>query len=285
MKKVILITGAASGVGRYSALKLINEGHVIYGGDINFNEMQDLEQMGMHRLYLDVTDEKQCKNAAIKVFKEQGRIDGVFANAGYTCIGMFELVSIEDAKKQFDVNVFGVASIIKSVLPYMRNAGPKGKGHIVITSSIASKISMPGMGWYPSSKYAVNALGDALRREMRCLFPNIKVVLIEPGEVNTDIYRASRLSWHKAMEHSEAEVYRETMENLLSNFKKGIDNGLPVEKISKVVSEIFNSANPKKRYRINSLPLNLLNSLNSLEDTDTLDDMLIRQMLLKSRGN
>lgn len=285
MNKVILITGAASGIGRSSAEKLLGDGHIVYGGDIDFKGMNDLEKKGMHAIELDVTKEHECTKIASRIYKEQGRIDGVFANAGYTCIGMFELVSIEEAQRQFDVNVFGVARIIKAVLPYMRNANSKGKGHIVITSSIAGQVSMPGMGWYPSSKRAIDGLGDALRREMKYLFPNIKVVFIEPGEVSTKIFNSSHPSWHAAMKHKEVEVYRETMENLLANFKNGIDKGLPVEKVGEIVSEVFNSDSPKKRYQINTLPANLVNSFKILKDTDLLDDMLIGQMLSKPKDD
>ena len=115
-QKVVLITGAAKGIGRASAEKLMDEGWIVYGGDIAFDEMLDLERRGMHRLKMDVCSDEQVLDGVAKISAEQGRIDGVLANAGYTCMGMFELVSIEEAKKQYEVNVFGLARTVKAVL-------------------------------------------------------------------------------------------------------------------------------------------------------------------------
>ncbi|MEM7126996.1 MAG: SDR family oxidoreductase [Chloroflexota bacterium] len=277
-QKVILITGAAKGIGRASAEQLMSEGHIVYGGDIAFEEMADLEAKGMHRLKWDVTIEQDSIDAAKQAFDEQGRIDGVFANAGYTCMGMYELVSLEEARRQFEVNVFGMASTVKAVLPYMRNAAPEGSGHIIFTSSGAGKVSPPGMGWYPATKHATEALADSLRREMMHLFPGIKVVLVEPGFIPTELYNASEPTWHKAMEHPEAEVYRKAMENYLYNFKKGFYDGAPVETISNVVSKAFNSDNPRKRYHPNPDAMGSIWASKLIENTDLFDKTLINMM-------
>ena len=169
-------------------------------GGIALGDMLDLEQRGMHRLKINVCSDEQVLDGVAKISAEQGRIDGVLANAGYTCMGMFELVSIEEAKKQYEVNVFGLARTVKAVLPHMRRAAPEGNGRIVLMSSAAGKVSPPGMGWYPSTKHAVEALADALRREMIYCFPGIEVVLIEPDFIPTELYNASEPTWHTALQ-------------------------------------------------------------------------------------
>ncbi len=278
-QKVVLITGAAKGIGRASAEKLMDEGWIVYGGDIAFDEMLDLEQRGMHRLKMDVCSDEQVLDGVAKISAEQGRIDGVLANAGYTCMGMFELVSIEEAKKQYEVNVFGLARTVKAVLPHMRRAAPEGNGRIVLMSSAAGKVSPPGMGWYPSTKHAVEALADALRREMIYCFPGIEVVLIEPGFIPTELYNASEHTWHAAMQHPEAEAYREAMENFLENFRTGFYAGSPVTTIADAVSKAFNSKKPNKRYAPNAEAKSTIYASKFIENADIFDKQVIKSTL------
>ncbi|MEM7443694.1 MAG: SDR family NAD(P)-dependent oxidoreductase [Pseudomonadota bacterium] len=278
-KKIILITGAAKGIGRASAERLIGAGFTVYGGDIAFDEMADLEANGLHRLHMDVSDDESVTTAVSKVMSEQGQIDGLFANAGYACIGMFECVPIEEAKKQFEVNVWGVARSIQAVLPHMRDAAPEGRGRILITSSVAGKISAPGMGWYPASKHSVEAIADSLRMEMKACFPGIKVVVIEPGFVTTGLYGASVPTWMSARDSPAAKIYRQQLENSINNFKRTFEAGSPVETISEVVHEALTADEPEIRYAPNPDSWGAVYGKRLMHLSGQLDQILISRWL------
>ncbi len=246
MGKVILITGAASGIGYASAKMLIEEGHIVYGGDIQVGGMRSLEEIGATPLLMDVTDEVSVKAGVARIIEEQGRLDVLFANAGYMLLGMFECVEIEDAQTQFEVNVFGVARTVKAVLPQMRE---QASGTIIIASSVVGKVPVPGMGWYPASKHAVEALADALRMEVKRF--GINVVLIEPGFVNTKLLGASFPTLDKAEQSSVANVYQTDHKNFRANLTKGFETSSTVETITRVVSKAVKATKPKRRYRPN----------------------------------
>lgn len=250
--RVILITGAAHGIGRACAQQLISEGHTVYGGDIDFDAMADLETEGMKRLSMDVTSDEQVTAGVATVIAEQGRIDGLLANAGYTCMGMIETVDLDDAKRNFEVNVFGVARCVKAVLPHMRAAAAEGKGHIVIVSSVVGKVPAPGMAWYPATKHALEAFGDGLRMEMKACFPGIKVAMVEPGYIPTKLLDHSIPTLDTACSSPYADIYREQLDNFRENFTRGFNAGSPVETISTAVSKAFGAEKPKDRYRPNA---------------------------------
>ena len=133
MKKVILITGASSGMGKTTALDLAKEGYIVYGAARDTKGMRELVKLGGHSVKADVTDENDLKKLVNKVIKEQGRIDVLWNNAGYGLYGPIEEVDMEKARNQFDVNLFGLARLTQLVLPHMRK---QKKGLIINTSSM-----------------------------------------------------------------------------------------------------------------------------------------------------
>lgn len=248
-QQVVLITGAASGIGRASAERLLNEGHVVYGGDVNFDAMADLADRGMVPLRWDVTLEQDAITAAARAYRDHGRVDALVANAGYTSFGMIELIELDEARRQFDVNVIGMAAAVKAVLPHMREAAPDGLGRIVLMSSAAGKMAPPGYGWYPATKHATEALADVLRREMYATFPGIKVSVIEPGYTNTNLITGSEETWAQAMKHPQAAAYRRVMNNFITNYKRGFAGGADVSTIANLVVKAMTDPKPKARYR------------------------------------
>lgn len=248
-QQVVLITGAASGIGRASAERLLNEGHVVYGGDVNFDAMADLADRGMVPLRWDVTLEQDAITAAARAYRDHGRVDALVANAGYTSFGMIELIELDEARRQFDVNVIGMAAAVKAVLPHMREAAPDGLGRIVLMSSAAGKMAPPGYGWYPATKHATEALADVLRREMYATFPGIKVSVIEPGYTNTNLITGSEETWAQAMKHPQAAAYRRVMNNFITNYKRGFADGADVSTIANLVVKAMTDPKPKARYR------------------------------------
>lgn len=180
-KKVVLITGASSGMGLKTAIRLIDMGYIVYGGARRLEKMAVIEEKGGRTIALDVTDETSMKNAVDHIISKEGRIDILVNNAGYGSCGTIEDIPMEEVKHQYDVNVFGLGRMTQLVLPYMRE---RKSGRIVNISSMGGRFTTPFAGWYHSTKYAVESISDALRMELRPY--NIDVVLIEPGMIQTD---------------------------------------------------------------------------------------------------
>jgi short-subunit dehydrogenase len=180
-QRVAIITGVSSGIGRASALVLNHVGFTVYGGARRVERMADLEPLGIRTQRLDVT--VPADNAALveRVLSEQGRIDVLVNNAGYGEFGALEEVPIDRAKRQFDVNVFGLANFTQLVLPTLR---AQGSGRIINISSIGGRIYTPMGGWYYATKHAVEVYSDVLRMEVKQF--GIDVAVIEPSGTRTE---------------------------------------------------------------------------------------------------
>jgi NADP-dependent 3-hydroxy acid dehydrogenase YdfG len=181
MTSPILITGCSTGLGRAAAFALLKRGHTVYATARNIGSLADLEAAGAHTLALDVTDEESMAAAVAAVEADHGAVGTLINNAGYSQAGPVEMVSIEQARAQFDTNVFGLARMTQLVLPGMRAAG---RGRIINVSSMGGRMVLPVGGWYHSTKYAIEALSDALRVEVRPF--GISVVILEPGAIKTE---------------------------------------------------------------------------------------------------
>ena len=176
-QKIILITGASSGIGYGTALQLARKGHRVYAAARRMELMEPLRAEGIVTIRMDVTDNQSMSEAVQKILDMEGRIDVLVNNAGYGYFGAIENVTSEEAHRQMEVNVFGLAELCRLVLPAMRR---QGYGRIINTSSIAGKLVMPFGGWYHVSKFSVEALSDALRIEMKPY--GIDVVMIDRAE-------------------------------------------------------------------------------------------------------
>lgn len=245
MKKTILITGAAYGIGRASAEVLLKNDFIVYGGDKAeaYDHLCTLKHDQFHPLQMDVRSDEETEAAVDQVMAEQGRIDVVFANAGYCLLGPVELQLTEDLLDQFNVNVIGCGRVIAAVLPHMRQAG---NGRIIINSSSAGHVSMPGMAWYPATKHAQQGLADGLRMEVKEF--GINVSLIEPGYTNTNIDNASFPYLDKSEKHANAPAYASQMKNFREKWGKGIDGGAHPDTVAKVVLHAATADKPKRRY-------------------------------------
>ena len=180
-EKVILITGASSGMGYQTARILAEQGHRVYGAARRVEKIAELKPFGVEALKLDITDEASIQAVVKEIIDREGRIDVLINNAGYGFFGAIEDVSIADAKHQFEVNIFGLARMTQEVLPYMR---AQHSGRIVNLASIAGHITLLFGAWYNATKYALEAFSDALRMEVKPF--GIDVVIIEPGAIRTD---------------------------------------------------------------------------------------------------
>jgi NAD(P)-dependent dehydrogenase (short-subunit alcohol dehydrogenase family) len=181
MARSVLITGCSSGIGRAAAETLAGAGWTVYATARKPESIADLEQAGCRTLALDVTDEASMAAAVAEVERaEGGSIGALVNNAGYSQSGAVETVTPEQLRAQFDTNVFGLTRMCQLVLPGMRKAG---RGRIVNIGSMGGKLTFPGGGAYHATKYAVEALSDALRFEVGGF--GVQVVLIEPGLIRT----------------------------------------------------------------------------------------------------
>ena len=244
MTKVILITGASSGIGFDAAASLARQGHRVYAAARRVERMEPLKALGVVPLRMDVTDEASMEAGVRTVLEAEGRIDVLVNNAGYGYFGAIENVSMEEARRQQEVNVFGLARLCQLVLPPMRE---RGSGRIVNTASVAGKTVLYFGGWYHVSKYSVEALSDALRMELKPF--GIDVSMIEPGGIQTDwgIIAADHLAESSKGTPYEAEGLREA-ETMRKAYSMRLLSKPSV--VARAISKAVNSRRPRARYRV-----------------------------------
>ncbi len=193
-KKVILVTGSSSGFGRLTVETLARQGHQVYASmrDINgrnaeasdqIRELAERENLAINLVELDVTDDVSVDKAVSEVIERSGRVDVLVNNAGFGNMAPTETFTLDQIQQQFDTNFFGVARMNRAVLPYMRG---QGSGLLLHVSSIAGRLTMPFMGIYSASKFAVESLAEAYRYELSSL--GIDSVIVEPGAFPTSIF-------------------------------------------------------------------------------------------------
>ncbi len=176
----VLITGCSSGIGRAAALSLHQAGFTVYATARHTSALAELGALGLRTLTLDVTDEESMTQAVATVEADAGAVRVLINNAGYGLYGPVEQQPMAEIRRQFETNFFGLVRLTQLVLPGMRR---QGRGRILNVSSMGGRITLPGGAFYHASKYAVEALSDALRMEVAQF--GIDVVLIEPGPVKT----------------------------------------------------------------------------------------------------
>lgn len=258
MKPVVLITGASSGIGKCTAKYLIKKGFIVYGAARSTDKMQDLVEQGGNTLYIDLTLETSMLAAVDYVLKKEGRIDCLINNAGYGLYGSLENTPIEEAKRQMEVNVFGMARMIQLVLPTMRK---QKSGKIINISSIAGKITSPLGAWYFASKHAVEGLSDSLRQEVKPF--GIDVIIIEPGGTKSEWNAVAR---EYLIENSAGTPY-ENMARKTCNYFPFVDeeNADPIV-IAELIYKALIAKRPKTRYIGGARALELLTAKRLLSD-------------------
>ena len=178
--KAVLVTGCSTGIGRATAIRLADKGWTVYATARKVESISDLEQHGCRLLQLDVTDEDSMQAAVAAIEAESGAVGVLVNNAGYSQSGAIESISMDDVRRQFDTNVFGLVRLTQLVLPGMR---AQRWGKVVNVSSMGANFTFPGGGFYHATKYALEAISDALRFEVRGF--GIDVVVIQPGVIKT----------------------------------------------------------------------------------------------------
>jgi NADP-dependent 3-hydroxy acid dehydrogenase YdfG len=263
-KRVALITGCSSGIGRATALHLAKDGWTVFATARSVTTLADLAQAGCKTMALDVTDEASMARAVAEVEKDHGAVDALINNAGYSQSGAIESVPIDRVRAQFETNVMGLSRMIQLVLPGMRR---QRRGRIVNISSMGGKLTFPGGGYYHATKHAVEAISDALRFEVHGF--GIDVIVIEPGLIRTSFTAAvsaalAAVEDHSAYAHFHAEVDRITTES----YVKGPAAKLAgtAEDVANVISRALAAPRPRTRYRVSPSATVLLTVRHLLSD-------------------
>lgn len=243
-KKIALVTGASSGIGKETALELSRYGFTVYAAARRVDRMQDLLNEDIQPISLDVTDEDSMTTGVDEILRKEGRIDILVNCAGYGSYGAIEDVPMEDARRQFEVNLFGLARLIQLVLPSMRKYR---YGKIVNISSMGGKVWTSFGGWYHAAKFAVEGLSDCLRLELEPF--GIDVIVVEPGGIKTDwgIIAANNLIKNSA-NSAYASAANHTAEGMIKNYT---GNRLSDPKvISQTICRAVTAKRPKTRYLV-----------------------------------
>jgi short-subunit dehydrogenase len=239
-EKIVLITGASSGIGKASALLFLKKGYTVYATAPSTNAMMDLAAKGARILQLDITNAKNCRQVVNHIYKKSERVDILVNNAGFGLYGAIEDVPMADARQQFEVNLFGLMQLTQMILPKMR---VNCDGRIINISSILGRMTLPMGGWYHASKYALEGISDCLRQELRSF--GVKVILINPGAIESEW---ADIALSKAIEYSKNTAYgtmTKQLENLLLKSRK---IQVKAEKVAEVIVNASESRNPRIRY-------------------------------------
>ncbi len=240
--KTVLITGASSGIGKETAKTLLAEGYVVYAAARRVDQMKDLEKLGGHLLKMDVTQEDDLVASVDLINEQHGGVDILINNAGFGMYGAMEDTTLEDARYQFDVNVFGLARLTQLVLPRMRE---KKEGKIVNVSSMGGKVYTPLGSWYHASKHALEGWSDCLRLELKQF--GVDVIIIEPGIIQSEF---GDVLMGPMLERSGEGPYGDLAQHIAKGTQESYEKGgaSPASLIAKLIAKSIGATKPKTRY-------------------------------------
>jgi len=277
-KPTVLITGATDGLGRAAALLLAQRGYRVFAAGRSAEKRAQLDalarqkQLPLETLQLDVCDEGSVNLAVAEVLVKAGAIDVLINNAGLSYSATVEDLTMQDWRKQFETNLFGVIRVTQAVLPHMR---ARHKGRIVMISSVSGLVTPPTQGAYSASKHAIEGLSNALRHE---LYPfGIATVLIEPGYIVTGIQQASKELakpyQEKVASGPYAKIYAGALQGASSSRAA---SGTTPEDCAQVILRAVEAKNPKARYGVTPLATMVKWAKRLLPDS-ALDGMIRRR--------
>ncbi len=276
--KAVLITGCSSGIGHATAEHLVGQGWTVYATARRPEALADLEQKGCRTLALDVTDEESMRAAVAKVTAEQGAVGVLVNNAGYSQSGAVESVPMEQVRPQFETNVFGLLRMCQLVLPGMRS---QGWGKVVNISSMGGRLTFPGGGLYHATKYAVEALSDALRFEVRGF--GVDVIVVEPGLIVTRFGEVAAGSVGHAAAGGDYSDFNSKVAQVTADAYTGpmAKLGAGPEAVARTIARALEARRPKARYPV-TLSARLLMSQRRLMP-DRVWDMAMRSQFPQPR--
>ena len=250
-KKIILITGISSGLGKETAALLAKAGHIVYGSTRRSAETPE----GVLAITIDVQNTESINAAVQKVIEKEGRIDVLINNAGMGLTGAVEEYSEEEAMVEMNTNFMGTFRLCKAVLPYMRK---EKQGTIINMSSIGGIMGLPFQGFYSASKFAIEGMSEALRYEVKQF--NIKVVVLRPG----DFYTSFTANRKKIVKASDDSAYAAQFTKSLACIERDESKGQKPIKLAKKILQIVGKKSPQSRYIISSFEQKLAVWLKSI---------------------
>ena len=236
-QRVVLITGASSGVGQSTARLLAQYGYKVFGTSRNPRSAGSIP--GVDMLPLDVRADDSARACVETVVNQRGRLDVLINNAGYALAGALEELSSEDARAQFETNFFGVVRMINAALPHMR---PQKRGHIINVSSLTGLTAVPFLGIYSASKFALEGYTEALRHELKPF--GIAVSMTEAGFLKTTMMNHRQVGTHQMME------YDPWRQRALTAIRVSQERAPGPEIVAGALLEILTSQTPRLRYLI-----------------------------------
>ena len=245
-QRVAVVTGSSSGNGYETSLTLARNGFLTYATMRNLNKSENIkslaekEKLPLKIVQLDVTDDRSVNNAMQSITAESNRIDVLVNNAGYPLSGAFEDLGMEEIKAQYQTNLFGVIRVTQAVLPIMRK---QKSGIIVNISSVAGRFGFSVLSAYSSTKFAVEGLSESMAYELEPF--GIKVVLVEPGFIRTNIVNSTVVAKKSQDPNS---PYSQLMQNMATSFEHLMQVGSSPDVVAKVVLKAVTSENPSLRY-------------------------------------
>ena len=270
--KNILITGCSSGIGKDVAITLHNKGWRVFATCRSKTDCTFFTKLGIESFALDLLKEESI-NCAVNLVKQKtkSQLDVLFNNGAYAIPGAIQDIPRSAMREIFEVNVFGQIDLINRCIPLMMNSDyPK----VINCSSVLGFISLPYRGLYSATKYSIEALTDALRREN--YDSKIKFVLIQPGPINTDIKKKSIKHFEKWIDWKKS-IHKKTYENKVikrlydNNYKDSFNSyELQPDEVTKILINVLNSKKPKARYKI-TIQTKIAQIMTKLLPTNTLD--------------
>lgn len=241
-RKVVLISGASSGIGRACAARLAQRGHIVYG-TTRQNTAQASSPEGVRMLSMNVNDEQSVAAAVEEVLRQSGRVDVAVNNAGFGIAGAVEETSPEEARNLLETNLLGVLRVCRQVLPEMRT---QSQGIIVNISSLAGRVGLPFQGMYSATKFALEGLSEALRMEVRGF--GIRVVVIAPGDFSTEFTTNRRM-----IVAGPESAYREPLQRALNRAEADERGGTHPEQLARLLQRVVEGRGRKNWYSCGAL--------------------------------
>ncbi len=260
--KAVLITGCSTGIGRATAERLARAGYPVYATARRLETLAGLEQVGCTPLTLDVTDEDSMRAAVHRVVADHGAVGALVNNAGYSASGAVETVSPQDLRRQFETNVFGLARMCQLALPAMRE---QRAGRIVNISSMGANFTFPGGGVYHATKYAIEALSDALRFEVKGF--GVQVVIVQPGLIRTE-FGATAAAEVDPADGPYAEFNAAVAQTTKDAYEQGplAKLGGGPDAVAKTIETAIATSRPRTRYRVTPAAHLLVNLRSLMSD-------------------
>ena len=249
-QKVVLVTGASSGIGKHAALLLAKNGWTVFGTSRSKKEPLQSNGASVSMVVMDVDDDASVKKAIDEIVKKTKRLDAVVNNAGVGIAGPIEETTSKSAHAQLETNFFGMHRVCREVVKVMRN---QGFGTIINVSSIGGVVGLPFQGFYSASKFAIEGYSEALRMEVRQF--GIKVVLVEPGDIATEFTK------RRINQISKDSAYKESFNRVMSTVEHDETSGCSPDLVAKTIVRALNKKSPKLRFRAGAFTQKLVCTL------------------------